>query len=288
MGARALPPARARGPADRGPTTGSARVFVVLRGRLHPLPEGFQLLAPTRLGPFLGLVALLVARQAPDGAATSCCRAAATPDESLGAFVRRRLGREALERVAQPLVGGIYTADPDELSLGRHHAALPRDGAARAQRDPRAVAGRAPGAGAPARARAARAGRSSSRFAEGMEELVRAAGRPAARGRGAPQGAGGRDRARAADGWRVTTAGGGVFAARRASSSSPEAHQAARLVRYVDPALAHLLEGIPVRLLRDGDARLSPRRHPPSARRLRLRGAAGRARGPSSRAPSRA
>src|SRR5437762_2133717 len=44
-------------------------------------------------------------------------------DESLGAFVRRRLGREALERVAQPLVAGIYTADPDELSLA---ATLPR------------------------------------------------------------------------------------------------------------------------------------------------------------------
>src|SRR3989441_7581643 len=44
-------------------------------------------------------------------------------DESLGAFVRRRLGREALERVAQPLVAGIYTADPDDLSLS---ATMPR------------------------------------------------------------------------------------------------------------------------------------------------------------------
>src|SRR6266513_3056100 len=44
-------------------------------------------------------------------------------DESLGSFVRRRLGAEALERVAQPLVAGIYTADPDELSLA---ATMPR------------------------------------------------------------------------------------------------------------------------------------------------------------------
>jgi len=44
-------------------------------------------------------------------------------DESLGSFVTRRLGREALERVAQPLVGGIYTADPDDLSLA---ATMPR------------------------------------------------------------------------------------------------------------------------------------------------------------------
>src|SRR5262249_45335512 len=44
-------------------------------------------------------------------------------DESLGAFVRRRLGREALERVVQPLAAGIYTADPDALSLA---ATMPR------------------------------------------------------------------------------------------------------------------------------------------------------------------
>jgi oxygen-dependent protoporphyrinogen oxidase len=29
------------------------RTYVVFRGRLHPLPDGFQLLAPTRLGPFV-------------------------------------------------------------------------------------------------------------------------------------------------------------------------------------------------------------------------------------------
>jgi oxygen-dependent protoporphyrinogen oxidase len=44
-------------------------------------------------------------------------------DESLAAFVRRRFGREALERMAQPMVGGIYTADPEVLSL---RATMPR------------------------------------------------------------------------------------------------------------------------------------------------------------------
>jgi oxygen-dependent protoporphyrinogen oxidase len=44
-------------------------------------------------------------------------------DESLAQFVRRRLGREALERMAQPMVGGIYTADPESLSL---RATMPR------------------------------------------------------------------------------------------------------------------------------------------------------------------
>ncbi len=95
------------------------RTFVVRRGRMYPIPEGFLLLAPTRILPFvtsrlfswpgkcrMALDLLLPAKPlGPDD------------DESLGSFVRRRFGREALERVAQPLVGGIYTADPDKLSL---------------------------------------------------------------------------------------------------------------------------------------------------------------------------
>src|SRR5262249_11828250 len=92
------------------------RTFGVFRGRLHPVPDGFQLLAPTRLGPFLastlfswpGKLRMALDLALPRGS---------DPDESLGAFVRRRLGREALERVAQPLVAGIYTADPDDLAL---------------------------------------------------------------------------------------------------------------------------------------------------------------------------
>jgi len=44
-------------------------------------------------------------------------------DESLGSFVQRRLGREVLDRLVQPLAGGIYTADPAILSL---EATMPR------------------------------------------------------------------------------------------------------------------------------------------------------------------
>ena len=146
------------------------RTFVVHRGRLHPLPEGFQLLAPTRLWPLVssrlfswpGKLRMACDLVLPRGG---------DPDESLGAFVRRRLGREALERVAQPLVAGIYTADPDELSL---RATMPRF--LEMERRERSVilalwraARRAP---------AAAAGASGARwslfvtFAGGMEDLV--------------------------------------------------------------------------------------------------------------------
>lgn len=108
--------------------TAHRRSFVVGGGRLHPTPEGFQLLAPSRLWPFVtsGIFSwpgkarmaldLFLPRRAPR-------TDDAFDDESLAAFVRRRLGREALERMAQPMVGGIYTADPEQLSL---RATMPR------------------------------------------------------------------------------------------------------------------------------------------------------------------
>src|SRR5206468_12911914 len=44
-------------------------------------------------------------------------------DESLQSFVVRGFGREAFERLIQPLIGGIYTADPARLSMA---ATLPQ------------------------------------------------------------------------------------------------------------------------------------------------------------------
>jgi oxygen-dependent protoporphyrinogen oxidase len=99
--------------------------FIVRNGRLRAVPEGFQLLAPSRMWPFITsdifslkgkmriAADLLLPQKSTNG----------TDDESLASFVRRRLGQEALERMAQPMVGGIYTADPETLSL---RATLPR------------------------------------------------------------------------------------------------------------------------------------------------------------------
>jgi protoporphyrinogen/coproporphyrinogen III oxidase len=106
------------------PTDASRRqVFVVRRGRLRPVPRGFMLMVPERIWPVLlsdvlspwGKLRLLgeyfVPARKSDG------------DESLASFARRRLGREAFDRLVQPLIGGIYTADPEKLSLA---ATLPR------------------------------------------------------------------------------------------------------------------------------------------------------------------
>ena len=99
------------------------RIFVVHDGKLIALPEGFLLLAPTRLWPFIRSPLFSWPGKLRMAGELFLPRSQSSSDESLGAFVRRRFGNEALERVAQPLVGGIYASDPDKLSLT---ATMPR------------------------------------------------------------------------------------------------------------------------------------------------------------------
>lgn len=104
-------------------TTQYRQSFIVRHGRLLPVPQGFYLMAPGALWPFL-TTPLFSWR----GKLRMACdlwlpRRRSTEDESLAHFVTRRLGREALERMAQPMVGGIYTADPQSLSM---QATLPQ------------------------------------------------------------------------------------------------------------------------------------------------------------------
>lgn len=97
------------------------RAFVVNRGRLASIPEGFMIMAPGRIWPLittrilslrgkLRLAAECLVRRRRDSDRDS-------DDESLESFARRRFGAETFQRLIQPLVGGIYTADPSQLSL---------------------------------------------------------------------------------------------------------------------------------------------------------------------------
>ncbi|MEW5974890.1 MAG: protoporphyrinogen oxidase [Acidobacteriota bacterium] len=108
-------------------TSESCRRSFIARGAcLHSVPDGFYLLAPSRFWPFVTTPIFSWSgkfRMAADLVLPRRRGASAHHDETLANFVRRRLGREALERMAQPLVGGIYTSDPEKLSL---RATMPR------------------------------------------------------------------------------------------------------------------------------------------------------------------
>ncbi len=100
------------------PTNEAGRqALVVRRGKLVPIPLGFQLLGPSQWWSFLRSPLL-----SPRGKLRVMCEPFVKArrdagDESLASFITRRFGRELLDRLVQPLAGGIYTADPAELSM---------------------------------------------------------------------------------------------------------------------------------------------------------------------------
>ena len=100
-----------------GTTTEHRQSFIVRRGKLVPVPQGFYLMAPGSLWPFVTTHAFSWSGKLRMALDLVLPRRIPEDDESLADFVTRRLGREALERMAQPMVGGIYTADPRRLSM---------------------------------------------------------------------------------------------------------------------------------------------------------------------------
>ncbi len=93
------------------------KVYVLNKGKPTPMPDGVLLIVPTRFLPFalsplisplgklrMGLDLILPARR--DGL-----------DETLADFIRRRLGSEALDKIAEPLLSGIYNSEAEKQSL---------------------------------------------------------------------------------------------------------------------------------------------------------------------------
>lgn len=99
------------------------RAFVVRGGKLYPVPEGFTLLAPSKWWPIAKSPLLSIRGKLRLAMERFVQRRESDEDESLASFSRRRFGDEAYERLIQPLIGGIYTADPEKLSM---QATLPQ------------------------------------------------------------------------------------------------------------------------------------------------------------------
>lgn len=100
-----------------GVNTATHGTVVALGGRLVPLPPGMPLLVPTRLGPFLRSPLFSLRGKLRILAEPLIPKRRSGDDEAVAAFVRRRLGNEALDRLAEPLLGGIYNSDVATQSL---------------------------------------------------------------------------------------------------------------------------------------------------------------------------
>ena len=138
------------------PQANDRRAFVLNRGRILPIPLGFSLMQPTRIDSMLLTGTLSLAGKLRLAQEIFIPRREGDADESLESFALRRLGREAYENLVEPIVSGIFTADPTTLSMQatmpqfvemeRLHGGLIR-GQLRSRKTPaKQIAGRASGA----------------------------------------------------------------------------------------------------------------------------------------------
>ena len=93
------------------------RTYVLSGGRLHELPEGVILMVPTKVMPFLRSSLISVPGKIRMGLEYFVPKKKSGEDESLGDFVTRRLGKEALDKIAEPLIAGIHGGDPGTMSV---------------------------------------------------------------------------------------------------------------------------------------------------------------------------
>lgn len=101
----------------------SKRACVFSQGRLRELPEGLVVISPNQLGPFLRSGLLSLAGLVRMGLDLAVPAKRSSEDESLAAFFRRRVGRQAFERMLEPLMAGIYAGDAELMSV---QATFPR------------------------------------------------------------------------------------------------------------------------------------------------------------------
>jgi len=97
--------------------------FVWWDGELHPLPGGLLLMVPSRLRPLFASSLLTWRGKMRVLGDLVLPRSTHDEDVSLESFVTRRLGRQVLERIAEPLIAGVHAARPDTMSL---RASFPR------------------------------------------------------------------------------------------------------------------------------------------------------------------
>jgi oxygen-dependent protoporphyrinogen oxidase len=113
---------------DELPTDDSRRrIWILSRGKLHQMPDGVMMFAPTKFVPFAttglfswpGKIRMAMDLFIPPKKVAP----GEFNDETLESFVVRRMGRECLDRLAEPLVGAVHASDSRQMSLA---ATFPR------------------------------------------------------------------------------------------------------------------------------------------------------------------
>ena len=106
-----------------GSNDAQRKTYILVNGKLIPIPDGLAFMVPTKILPvafsplFSAGTKLQMARE------WFHPRRSVKEDESVGSFVERHYGRQMVDRLADPLLSGVYGGEADQLSL---HAVLPR------------------------------------------------------------------------------------------------------------------------------------------------------------------
>ncbi|MEU9032720.1 protoporphyrinogen oxidase [Streptomyces sp. NPDC048383] len=229
--------ARAVGLADALRTPATATAHLWTRGALRPMPRGHVMGVPAEPGPLAASGVLSVEGLARIGAERDLPPVEIGEDVAVGEYVAARLGHEVVDRLVEPLLGGVYAGNAYRISM---RAAVPQlFDAARSQpmlgeavRDLQDRAARQPQAGGPV---FAGIDGGIGRLPLAVAEACRAAG--ADLRTGAPV----RELLRTAAGWRVVT-GSEVIDADAVVLATP-AGPAADLLAGLAPAAAAELRG---------------------------------------------
>jgi oxygen-dependent protoporphyrinogen oxidase len=227
------------GLADQLVAPATTQASIVLPDGRHPLPPGTVLGVPTSAD---GLDGVLT----PAGIARVRAEVDLPPlrldgDVSVGALLRGRLGDEVVDRLVEPLLGGVYAGRPDDLSLAATMPAL----AAQLRRAPSVLAAAMAAREAGARSRGDTDGPVFVTLAEGIGSLPAAL--VAASGADVRLGTPVHALRRAGTGFELSVGPAGspqVFPADVVLVTAP-AGKAARLLGDVAPGAVQPLSGIP-------------------------------------------
>lgn len=99
------------------------KTYILVKGRLVPIPQGLEFMVPTRVWPMAATPLFSFTTKLRMAAELFSSARKEAGDESVGDFVRRHFGQEMVDRVAEPLLAGVYGGNAEHLSI---RAVLPR------------------------------------------------------------------------------------------------------------------------------------------------------------------
>lgn len=93
------------------------KTYIYSGNKLHSMPEGLILMVPTKVVPFMMSSLISIPGKIRAGLEIFIPKKKTKDDESFASFVRRRLGKEMLDKVAEPFIAGVHGGNPEAMSI---------------------------------------------------------------------------------------------------------------------------------------------------------------------------